>query len=108
MDKQPLSQRRRNSRFVWLVATTSLLVLPNVIGSQDQQVAANGLVSEIAISQFEEVRDFGDVTQGQILTAKFPITNVGHRRLVLNQLGSSCECAHGDRGTIILQPGEST
>jgi Protein of unknown function (DUF1573) len=51
--------------------------------------------------------NFGAVTAGPDLVAKFTVRNLGGRRLVLNQKSQSCECASTGTPTIVILPGAS-
>ena len=50
---------------------------------------------------------FGSVDNDSLLTAKFPIKNIGGRRLIIYQQSSSCECVSSDLEPIIINPGGS-
>jgi Protein of unknown function (DUF1573) len=51
--------------------------------------------------------NFGPVTAGPVLVARFTVHNQGGRRLVLNQKSQSCECASTGTPTIVIPPGAS-
>jgi hypothetical protein len=97
-------------RKTWLTAAMLALLLLCAAGTLklSQQSDADEGDRQAVIVVERTVWDFGQVRRGLTLRAKFPVTNVGDRRLVLHQRTSSCECVAGEEQTIILQPGEST
>ena len=65
----------------------------------DQQVPALVLKHSL--------QDFGAVSAGRKLSARFPIRNDGRRRLILREEFRNCSCLTGGKPEIIVAPGKT-
>lgn len=54
------------------------------------------------------VFDAGEVKKGEMITAKFKITNTGKNPLVFGAVNASCSCTVAEKPEEPVQPGEST
>ena len=55
----------------------------------------------------KEVFDAGDVIKGELIHAKFKITNTGKYPLVISEVKGSCSCTIASKPTEPIQPGKS-
>lgn len=51
--------------------------------------------------------DLGVIQSGKIVRARFRVTNAGRRRLVVNEVGRSCDCVSGGLQNVVVLPGHS-
>ena len=51
--------------------------------------------------------DLGVIESGKIVRARFRVTNAGRHRLVVNEVGRSCDCVSGGLQNVVVLPGHS-
>jgi len=56
----------------------------------------------------EKNHDFGEITEGDVVTATFKIINEGQKPLIIRKIKASCGCTAGVVGKTELKPGEAT
>jgi len=56
----------------------------------------------------ENLFDFGDITEGEVVTHEFEIFNSGDEDLVISQVKASCGCTAAQPDKDVLKSGEST
>ena len=66
------------------------------------------LMAQPKISPSEEIFDFGNITEGDVVSHNFVITNSGTENLVIDKIRASCGCTAADPDKNTLEPGEST
>ena len=54
-----------------------------------------------------EVHDGGTIIKGEVITAKFNVTNTGKYPLVISDVKGSCSCTIASKPTKPIKPGES-
>jgi hypothetical protein len=52
-------------------------------------------------------RDLGTTSESNLWEVAFPVHNIGGRRLVVNQLDTTCDCSERSLKTILVAPGET-
>lgn len=87
------------------LAAASWLVLESVWASSPAD-AAGGSRPMLVLKHTS--RDFGPVTQGDVLQASFPVENAGTRRLIVIEKRGGCCGQPGGSRSIVLAPGEKS
>jgi hypothetical protein len=54
---------------------------------------------------YGDTYDFGDVSPGAILEARFPLENEGGRRLIIVEKSRSCDCIRAGQEELFVPPG---
>lgn len=60
------------------------------------------------LEAIEPVHDFGELTQGQEVTAEIELVNRATKRVEIKQILKSCDCAQVKIGCMKLSPGDRT
>ncbi|MCH2230447.1 MAG: DUF1573 domain-containing protein [Crocinitomicaceae bacterium] len=84
-----------------LLAVFALFLLVSCGGSSEVKVG-NKTTMEVVT-----VFDAGDVLKGEVVTAKFSVTNTGSYPLVVGEVKGSCSCTVAEYPEEPIQPGES-
>jgi hypothetical protein len=85
----------------YLFVLMSLLILASCGGGTNVEIG-NKTTMEV-----ETVFDAGDVLKGEVITAKFTITNTGEYPLVIGEVKGSCSCTVAEYPEEPIQPGQS-
>jgi hypothetical protein len=89
----------------------SLIILALCLAFAWQAVAqketAKKPLSNAQIQFSEKVHDFGDLTQGDVVTCKFQFQNTGTEPLMLLQVQTTCGCTAPEWTKKPVPPGES-
>jgi len=85
-----------------ILVLTALIGLFSCSGSDNVEV---GQKTEMVIDNV--VFDAGEVFLGEMITAKFTVTNEGNYPLVIAQVNASCSCTVADKPEDPILPGES-
>ena len=64
-------------------------------------------VGERTTMEIDKVYDAGDVVKGELIRAKFKVTNTGEIPLVIASVTASCSCTVADYPDKPIAPGES-
>jgi hypothetical protein len=94
----------RKLLFVSIISASTLILL--VVGTSANFSHSDETAHAEVDLPYDQL-DIGLVDAGPILTAEFPITNTGNRRLFIRQKSVSCECG-SDGDLVTLLPGESS
>jgi hypothetical protein len=70
-------------------------------GGEDELIIGNKTSMEV-----KRVHDAGEVIKGEMIIAKFEVTNTGDYPLILAQVRPSCSCTVSDFTEEPIQPGE--
>ena len=84
-----------------VIALISMVVLLASCGGNSEIVVGNKTTMEI-ISLF----DAGDVVKGEVITAKFTISNTGDYPLVIGEVKGSCSCTVAEYPEEPILPGD--
>lgn len=82
----------------------SFLLLPLLMACSGD---ANVSVGERTTMDIERVYDAGTVVKGELVTAKFKVTNTGNTPLVIGSVDVACSCTLAQKPEEPIQPGES-
>ena len=80
-----------------------LALLLAACGSEEGFTVGNKTTLEV-----EKIFDAGDVIKGEMVPAKFTVTNTGSYPLIIADIGVSCSCTVADYTEDPIAPGEST
>lgn len=75
-------------------------------------VACGNSSSEVAVGErttmeIEKLYSAGEVVKGELIRAKFKVTNTGDKPLVIANVSASCSCTVADYPEKPIAPGES-
>lgn len=65
-------------------------------------------VGQKTTMEVEAVFDAGTVVKGEVINAKFKVTNTGEYPLVIGDVTPSCSCTVAEEPKVPIQPGESS
>jgi hypothetical protein len=65
-------------------------------------------VGQKTTMEVETVFDAGTVVKGEVINAKFKVTNTGEYPLVIGDVTPSCSCTVAEEPEEAIQPGESS
>jgi hypothetical protein len=63
-------------------------------------------MAKTSVQWYEEMHDFGQITQGDVATHVFKFKNVGENDLLLTRVKASCGCTTPEWSTEPIKPGE--
>lgn len=89
---------------VFLILLTAFVLC----GCSDGSSAEATIGDKTTLKVDKIVFDAGEVKKGEMITAKFKITNTGKKPLVFGSVNASCSCTVAEKPEEPVQPGEST
>ena len=92
--------------FFLVLVFSCLIVFLSCNKSSDVQLSAKIVEQQAAIKFDNDILDFHDLNDGEIVAGSFNFTNVGSHDLVISDVSSSCGCTVADYPKNAIKPGE--
>jgi hypothetical protein len=93
--------------FVFAIAGALLTGCDESAGVKMQDVKSDAKTSDLtSIQWIDSVKDYGKITEGQVLEVAFRFKNVGDKPLVIENVRPSCGCTAANPPDKPIPPGE--